>query len=511
MTQTFSVAFSSVVANELFQHLIRDDGQEDLCFAVWHRSEGARRVTATIREVVLPTDGERQVHGNVSFNSEYFMRAADLAAQVGGGLAILHSHPRGKGWQTLSDDDIAAEAGHAGRAQALTEHPLIGLTLGGGDKGFSARKWIRTGTRTYEPRWALSVRTVGDRWAASWNPSQWDHRETPSQDRTIATWGNNVQLTLSQLHVGVVGVGSVGSLVVEALARIGVGRLRLIDFDTVKVRNLDRIVNSRRIDAAIASTKADVAARAAERAATYPLFECSVVDASVVEPEGLSAALDCDILFSCVDRPGARAALNAMAYAHLIPVIDGGVLVDSTGSRLRAAQWRSHVAAPGRRCMECLGQYDAGLVQSDRDGLLDDPSYLARLPERHALRRGENVFAFSAAAASAEIIAALRMIVAPGGYADAGAQHTHFTTGDTDTDLRTCEPTCPYPAMTAFGDDSGLPIASRHVAAEKERGLRERSRSRPIVRILRAADSVAFKLERVLDRLAVTALSRKDR
>ena len=45
---------------------------------------------------------------------------------------------------------------------------------------------------------------------------------------------------LAQAHVVVVGLGAVGSYATEALARAGVGRLRLVDFDEVRPSNINR-------------------------------------------------------------------------------------------------------------------------------------------------------------------------------------------------------------------------------------------------------------------------------
>lgn len=48
---------------------------------------------------------------------------------------------------------------------------------------------------------------------------------------------------LKKLHdsfVTVIGLGAVGSYATEALARAGVGRLRLVDFDTIKPTNINR-------------------------------------------------------------------------------------------------------------------------------------------------------------------------------------------------------------------------------------------------------------------------------
>jgi tRNA threonylcarbamoyladenosine dehydratase len=53
-------------------------------------------------------------------------------------------------------------------------------------------------------------------------------------------FGREALPRLHAAHVGVVGVGGVGSWVVEALARSGVGRLTLIDLDDVCITNVNR-------------------------------------------------------------------------------------------------------------------------------------------------------------------------------------------------------------------------------------------------------------------------------
>lgn len=52
--------------------------------------------------------------------------------------------------------------------------------------------------------------------------------------------GQEAMERLSRSHVAVFGIGGVGSYCVEALARAGIGRLTLIDHDTVGVTNLNR-------------------------------------------------------------------------------------------------------------------------------------------------------------------------------------------------------------------------------------------------------------------------------
>jgi molybdopterin/thiamine biosynthesis adenylyltransferase len=472
----YSGALPSAVHAEAMRHLIRTDGQEDLCFAIWYPSQGCVRTTALISQLILPRNGERRVHGNASFMPQYFERAVTEAARANGGLAFLHSHPT-PGWQGMSDDDIRAEHGHAAAAKGATGLPLMGLTLGT-DGAWSARFWEKVAPRTYVRRGCTHVRVVGDRFMLTYDDRLSPRPKTREEwRRTVSAWGENVQADLSRLHIGVVGVGSVGAIIAEALARTGIAHITLIDFDTIERLNLDRLLHATRLDAMLHRSKVACLGRALRSSATAKPFAVNEIDHSIVEDEGFRAALDCDILFSGVDRPWPRSVLNFLAYAHLIPVVDGGIAIQVTArQRLRRADWRAHVAAPDRPCLACLGQYDPGLVSSEREGYLDDPEYIQGLPQDHPLRRSENVFAFSASAASFQMLQMLMMVAAPAGVANAGAQLYHFVPGMLDQPrFCPCDRGCAYPSVIGLGDRAGFAVTGPHRRAEQVRGDRAKA------------------------------------
>lgn len=96
------------------------------------------------------------------------------------------------------------------------------------------------------------------------------------QRRTIDTWGADIQKVIGSLNIGVVGAGSVGSQIIEALVRTGIGNLLILDYDTVEDHNLDRIINATVDDAGRALSKAGVAATAARAHATHHDIEVIV-------------------------------------------------------------------------------------------------------------------------------------------------------------------------------------------------------------------------------------------
>jgi hypothetical protein len=142
----FSVAMTEILGTSAMQHLLRADRQEDLCFALWRPSTGQTRTTALVYRLLLPLLGERNLHGNASFEPHYFQRALSEAATEGAGIALMHSHPDGRNWQTMSSDDISTESGHAPAVYGATKLPFLGLTIAG-DSAWSGRFWARTAPR----------------------------------------------------------------------------------------------------------------------------------------------------------------------------------------------------------------------------------------------------------------------------------------------------------------------------------------------------------------------------
>lgn len=450
-----SAAMTESVDAQLRAHFDRGPLQEDLTFALWKPSRGKGRFTAVIERLVLPLDGERLLHGNVAFTAEYFQRVLSLA-QAGYGIALLHSH-LGPGWQDMSDDDIVAEKTRlAAPVAGRTGLPLLGLTWGT-DGSWSARFWLREGRGAYARQWARSVRVVGRQLRITFRPDL-DPAPVPpaSQAATVSVWGTARQADLARVRVGIVGLGSVGSIVAEALSRVGISWLALIDHDHMEERNLDRTLGSLPADAVNATPKVLVTDRMVAVSHTATSFHTEVHHGSLLEPSGLELALDCDVLFSCVDRPWPRHLLNALAYGHLIPVVDGGILakVDRQG-RLIHVDWRIHTVGPERSCMVCLGALRPEDVALDRAGRLDDPSYIQGLgPEFQASLARQNVFAFSLSVAAHEVLQFIGLVTGQPRVGGTGAQTYHGYPGVMEIlPTQHCSETCEYCALTATACD----------------------------------------------------------
>lgn len=462
----YSVAMTEQVDLELRRHLLRDDGQEDLCFALWTPSKGKSRTSGLVTEPLLPLEGERTVHGNASFETHYFQRAVARAAQAGKGLVFLHSH-LGPGWQGMSYDDVVAERERlAAATAAMTDLPLVGMTLGT-DGAWSARFWSRIAPKQYGRQWCENVRVVGDALRATYCD---ELRPPPTFRemfaRTVSVWGAERHANLARLRVGVVGLGSVGSIVAESLARMGMQYLTLIDFDRVKPHNLDRLMFASQVD--VGRSKVEVAAARLEAIATSDL-EVVRIDQSIVEPDGYSAALDCDVLFSCVDRPRARHVLNHFAYGHLIPVVDGGIAVRMRRGNFAGVDWQVQTVGPGRPCLECLGAYDPNDVSVEASGMLDDPSYLKGLPADHRYKRNENVFPFSCNVASLEVLQFIALATRMAGMPRVGVQRYRYIPGIVELlPESNCKSTCETVKLTAEGDRH-FSLAGRDVAADRLR------------------------------------------
>ena len=451
---SYDVVFTAEAENSCREHLLQhyrhDEHQEDLCFALWRPSNGLARHSALIDEIILPQVGERNLHVNTSFEPDYLARVMQTVRDRNAGLAFMHSHPT-DGLQGMSEADIEAERDVLAYPAGATGLPLVGLTVGT-DGFWSARFWERKG-RQIRRRWCEKVRVVGPQsYQIYLNDSVLPPPVRRDElKRTFDTWGEKTQNTIARLKVGIIGLGSVGCIVAEAMARIGVARVILIDPDIVESHNLDRLLYGTIND--LGKYKVNLAAKAMRRNATSKDFNVTALPISIHDEEAYKAALDCDILFSCVDRPVPRDVLNYIAHAHLIPVIDGGIAVETTArqDRLHSAHWRAHIVTPYHQCLRCNRQYNSSQVVMELDGSIDDPSYISNLPPEE--RTGnQNVFPFSLSVAGMEVNLMLRYLLADEWWPSVRQQEYQFVTSETTIINAECHPNCSFRHRRAQGD-----------------------------------------------------------
>ena len=442
---------SQAAAEHMLRFFRRGRRQENLCLGLWRPSLGAKRITALVHGLVLPEPGELQLSGNVAFTGAYLDRASEIAAGQGAGLVLMHNH-FGPGWQGMSPDDISTEQKRAPFAFSSTGLPFVGMTLAT-DGAWSARFWPRTGPRRYERRDCESVRVVGQRLSTTYHPQLLPvPAPRDEQIRTVSAWGSLNQSLLARVHVGIAGLGSVGRLVVEGLARIGVQRVKEIDFDRIERLNLDRQLGAVRSDVEARKFKVELGRDGFVAASTAAKPSAEAIPYAVTEPEGYAAALDCDVIFCCVDRPWGRQVLNHIAYAHLIPVIDGGILVRTRNGRFKGAEWSARTVGPGRCCLQCCGQLDPGLVDAERRGILDDPSYIEGLSPDERAAASQNVFPFSMSLASQELIQFISLVTGLLARPDLGEQRYHYNLGEMLVSEPVCKADCIYQSRTASGE-----------------------------------------------------------
>jgi len=126
---------------------------------------------------------------------------------------------------------------------------------------------------------------------------------------------------LKKIHkasVTVVGLGAVGSYAVEALARAGVGKLRLVDFDKIKPSNLNRHIYALR--STIGRSKVELAAH--RIADINPSCKVEAMECFAAE-ESLDHILNNkpDLVIDAIDSMNPKTQLISACYHKKMPII----------------------------------------------------------------------------------------------------------------------------------------------------------------------------------------------
>jgi molybdopterin-synthase adenylyltransferase len=174
-------------------------------------------------------------------------------------------------------------------------------------------------------------------------------------DRQLRALGVNAQRTLQGMTVAVVGLGGVGSLVIQQLAHLGVSRYVLVDDDLVEASNLPRLAGANRRDAKARTPKVRVAERMIREIGERQRISTS---GPLRNPVALTAIKSADLIIGCVDNDGARLILAELASSSLTPYLDIGVSIEEDSNKALLAGGRSSFYLPGGPCLACADDLD---------------------------------------------------------------------------------------------------------------------------------------------------------
>jgi molybdopterin/thiamine biosynthesis adenylyltransferase len=116
--------------------------------------------------------------------------------------------------------------------------------------------------------------------------------------RNLRTFSLADQAALLKSHAGVVGLGGLGGTVTEILARMGVGRLTLIDGDRFEDSNLNRQLLSS--PANLTQPKAEAAAQRVRR--INPSTDVTMHACFLTEQNAAVLLTGCDVVVDCLDN-----------------------------------------------------------------------------------------------------------------------------------------------------------------------------------------------------------------
>jgi molybdopterin/thiamine biosynthesis adenylyltransferase len=139
--------------------------------------------------------------------------------------------------------------------------------------------------------------------------------------RNLKSFSFADQIALLQSAVAVIGVGGLGGVVGEILARAGVGTLRLVDGDVFEEHNFNRQLVS--APDHLGQAKAQVAASRLRRINPSLNIECVV--SYLNETNGADLARGMDVIVDCLDTLTSRFTLEAIARKVKVPLVSAAV------------------------------------------------------------------------------------------------------------------------------------------------------------------------------------------
>jgi hypothetical protein len=358
--------------DKLMQHLFPGDNDEHGAVLLAGISSSPERSTLHVREMHLAVEGIDYVEGKIGHRAltpKFIHRLITRARDERLVYLAVHNHGSDLTVDFSAIDFESHERGYPALLQIARGMPVGALVFG--YRSIQADVWLPTGTRL-ELDQAVIVGNSIVRLTPSVRREDWNSED--SYERQIRMFGKKGQEELANCHVGIIGLGGIGSMVAEYLARLGVGSFCLIDDDLVEETNLSRIVGASASDVKNGVSKIAVAERVILQ--SNPSAKIDLVLKDVARESVAKALSNCDYLFLAADSMRARLVFNALVHQYLIPGVQLGskIRADSAG-HLTEVMSANRPVRPGRACLWC--------------NQLIDPSQLAKEAKTEEERKSQ--------------------------------------------------------------------------------------------------------------------------
>jgi molybdopterin/thiamine biosynthesis adenylyltransferase len=179
-------------------------------------------------------------------------------------------------------------------------------------------------------------------------------------NRNELFFGKEGQRKLRAIRCAVIGVGGLGTHVVQQLALLGVGAIDLVEPEELSTDNRNRYIGAWHSDPIPGTPKTEIAQRLIKL--IDPTIEVDAVLEGFVTEAGFHVIRRADVVFGCLDNEGARLILTEVCSAYAKTYIDLASDIDPKAEPLTYGG-RVHFGTNGESCLICmnvLDQSDAG-------------------------------------------------------------------------------------------------------------------------------------------------------
>lgn len=371
----YSLRLTQAQHSALVSHLFPGDGNEAVALLICGRANGRAQHVFTVRDVrPIPLQECTRRLDRITWPTSYVDDALNQAYGKGQAIVKVHSHP-GFYRDFSRIDDASDEQLFASVTSLLDDglpHASVVMLPDGSCFG---RVLGDTGKVIAS---LASIMTVGDD-LVIWHDSP-PSRLSAFTRRHAQAFGKGTVEVLSRLTVAIVGCSGTGSIVAEQLARLGVGKLILIDPDFVEEKNLNRILNSGKEDSYLSRPKVHVIASAIAHIGLGQ--EVLPLVCNLISKEAVSAVAEADIVFGCMDGAEGRHLLNRIATFYNLPYFDVGVRLDADGEGgIERIAGGVHYLQPGLSSLLSRGVYTMQRVEAEGLRRTDPEMYRRQVAE----------------------------------------------------------------------------------------------------------------------------------